>query len=151
MEHRGPSRREPAVRVLAIDQGTSGTKALDRRRRRRGRGGRVAGPPPLPCRRPGRAGPTSCWPSVLDAGRRAVARAGGSIDAVALANQGETVLAWDPATGAPHGVALVWQDGRAQDVCDGLRDSADEIASLTGRLCSTRTSPRRRWPGSAAT
>jgi glycerol kinase len=134
------------VRVLAIDQGTSGTKALvvdD---------GAVVAAAESPVRphylADGRVeqDPDELLASVLDAGRRAVARAGGSIDAVALANQGETVLAWDPATGAPHGVALVWQDGRAQDVCDGLRDSADEIGSLTGLVLDPYFSaPKMAW------
>ena len=34
--------------------------------------------------------------SVITAGRRALDAAGGSVEAVALANQGETVLAWTP-------------------------------------------------------
>ena len=38
------------------------------------------------------------------AGEQAIAAAGSpTLDAIGLANQGETVLAWDRATGAPHG------------------------------------------------
>lgn len=39
--------------------------------------------------------------SVLDAGRQAMEDAAEPVAAVGLANQGETVLAWDPATGRP--------------------------------------------------
>ncbi len=134
------------MRVLAIDQGTSGTKALvvdD---------GAVVAAAESPVRphylADGRVeqDPDERLASVLDAGRRAVARAGGRVDAVALANQGETVLAWDPVSGKPHGVALVWQDGRAQDVCDGLREEADEIASLTGLVLDPYFSaPKMAW------
>src|SRR3954471_1349661 len=80
----------------------------DRGRRRRGRAviGRGDPPPPLPRgRRRGAGsggaeqGPEALLDSVLVAGRRALAEAGVPISAVALANQGETVLAWDRATG----------------------------------------------------
>ncbi|HWU89480.1 MAG TPA: FGGY family carbohydrate kinase, partial [Kofleriaceae bacterium] len=37
---------------------------------------------------------------------------------VAIANQGETVLAWDRRTGRPLHHALVWQDTRTQPLID---------------------------------
>jgi glycerol kinase len=134
------------VRVLAIDQGTSGTKALvvdD---------GAVVARAEEPVRpaylADGRVeqDPAELLGSVLDAGRRATEAAGGAIDAVALANQGETVLAWDPATGAPLSTALVWQDGRAQSVCDDLADRADRIAERTGLVLDPYFSaPKMAW------
>jgi len=134
------------VRVLAIDQGTSATKALvldD--------GVVVASaevsvrPDYLPDGRV-EQDPAALLQSVLDAGRAAVERSGGGVDAVALANQGETVLAWDPATGQPLTVALVWQDGRAQDVCDGLNERADEMAARTGLVLDPYFSaPKMAW------
>src|SRR4051794_23465276 len=97
--------------VLAIDQGTSGTKAVvvddD---------GRVTSAAEVdlrPAYLPGggvEQDPEALWHSVLDAGRRAVEQAGVPIAAVALANQGETVLAWDRDTGGPLTPAIVWQD-----------------------------------------
>ncbi len=68
---------------------------------------------------------------MLGAGARAVAEAG-PVDAVALANQGETVLAWDPDTGQPLTPAMVWQDSRSQVICDELAEHAAEIAERTG-------------------
>lgn len=119
------------VRILAIDQGTSSTKAVvvepD---------GSVA----ALCERPvsvvARDGgvevdPAELLASVIGAGTDAVAR-GGPVDAVALANQGETVLAWDPDTGRPLTPAMVWQDSRPQVICDELADQAPEIARRTG-------------------
>ena len=51
--------------------------------------------------------------------------------AVALANQGETVLAWDRGTGRPLSPAIVWQDCRSGDVCARLADRAAELAAIT--------------------
>ncbi len=134
------------VRVLAIDQGTSGTKALvvdD--------GVVVASADEVV--RPDYLGdgrveqdPRSLLDSVLSAGRRAAEQAGGRLDAVALANQGETVLAWDRATGAPLTAALVWQDSRAQQLCDELADQRDRVAELTGLVLDPYFSaPKMAW------
>ncbi|MER5884990.1 FGGY family carbohydrate kinase [Streptomyces sp. NPDC001941] len=119
--------------VLAVDQGTSGTKALvvcpERGvigtgaapvRPRYGSGGRVE------------ADPAELLDSVLEAGRAALADAGEPAVAVGLANQGETVLAWDPESGAPLTDAIVWQDRRAAPLCDELAPHAEELRSLTG-------------------
>jgi len=42
------------------------------------------------------------------------------IEAIALANQGETVVAWDRRTKKPLHRALVWQDQRTQPILDAL-------------------------------
>ncbi|MGD9955240.1 MAG: FGGY family carbohydrate kinase [Candidatus Nanopelagicales bacterium] len=134
------------MRVLALDQGTSGTKALVVDDGVVIASAEVAVRPTyLPDGRV-EQDPVALLASVLDAGRRAADEAGGSLDAVALANQGETVLAWDPVTGEPLTVALVWQDNRAQDVCDRLRDHADEIAARTGLVLDPYFSaPKMAW------
>ena len=119
--------------VLAVDQGTSGTKALVICPERG-----VIGSGSAPVRpRHGAGGvvetdPAELLGSVLDAGRRALHAAGEPVSAVGLANQGETVLAWDPATGRPLTDAIVWQDRRAQDLCDGLASHGPELLHLTG-------------------
>ena len=46
-----------------------------------------------------------------------------SIAAIGIANQRETVVAWDRRTGKPHGTAIVWQDRRTADRCEELRES----------------------------
>ena len=52
---------------------------------------------------------------------------------MALANQGETVLAWDPATGKPLSRAIVWQDSRSASVCARLGAAvAEELRAITG-------------------
>ena len=91
------------MNVLAIDQGTSATKALlvgpGRRgpRPRRSPGARCA----APATAAPRPDPAELLASVLAAGAQALAAAGAPAHAVALANQGETVLAWDRPTGRP--------------------------------------------------
>ena len=119
--------------VLAIDQGTSGTKAIvvDEQ----GAVLALANEKVHPVYLVGggvEQDPRELLASVVTAGRRAVAEAGVRVDAVALANQGETVLAWDPTTGEPLSVAIVWQDRRAESVCAELAQDAALIASRTG-------------------
>jgi glycerol kinase len=126
------------LNVLAIDQGTSATKAL-----LTGPGGEVLGRGEVPVRTRSvgasgvEADPEELFGSVVTAGRRALAAAGGPAGgavahAVALANQGETVLAWDRRTGRPLTPAIVWQDRRSAGVCARLADRAAELAAITG-------------------
>lgn len=119
--------------VLAVDQGTSGTKALVVCPERGVLGSGFAEVRPRYL--PGglvEADPADLYGSVVEAGRRALAEAGEDVVALGLANQGETVLAWDPATGRPLTDALVWQDRRAESVCAGLGEHAEELRQLTG-------------------
>jgi glycerol kinase len=123
------------VIVLAIDQGTSATKALVV-----GPGNDVLGSAEVPVAthvvgRDGvEADPEELWRSVRAAGKQALASARATPDAVALANQGETVLAWDQATGKPLSRAIVWQDNRSAAVCArlGAAGAAEELRALTG-------------------
>ncbi|MFF7404022.1 FGGY family carbohydrate kinase [Streptomyces murinus] len=119
--------------VLAVDQGTSGTKALVVCPER---GVLGTGYAEVRTRhRPGglvEVDPNTLYDSVLRAGRSALAEAGEPVVALGLANQGETVLAWDPATGRPLTDALVWQDRRAEAVCTELDGHSEELRHLTG-------------------
>lgn len=123
-----------AVPVLAVDQGTSATKALviDADGGVLGRAEIAVHP-----RAVGDGGveqnPEELWRSVVEAGRAALAAARmTTVDAVGLANQGETVLAWERETGRPLSAAISWQDRRAVGVCDRLAAHADELAAITG-------------------
>jgi glycerol kinase len=133
--------------VLAIDQGTSGTKAIvvDPEHGVCG----VAEVPVHPRYLDGggvEQDPTELLDSVLTAGRDAVARAGRRIDAVSLANQGETVLAWDRATGQPLTQAIVWQDRRAEALCTEMAEHAEEFAARTGLVLDPYFSaPKMAW------
>ncbi|WP_217166999.1 FGGY family carbohydrate kinase [Streptomyces sp. AC512_CC834] len=119
--------------VLAVDQGTSGTKALVICPERGvvGTGFAEVRPRFLPGGLV-EVDPRELYASVVDAGRRALADADEPVAALGLANQGETVLAWDPDTGRPLTDALVWQDRRAEPLCRELDGQADELRHLTG-------------------
>lgn len=134
--------------TLAIDQGTSATKALvvadD---------GQVLGSGSAALTVVAGADgsvevdPIELWDSVIAAGRTALAAAGSPrLDAVGLANQGETVLAWDRATGAPRSRAVVWQDGRSVTECDARRDHAERLHAITGlQLDPYFVAPKLAW------
>ena len=116
--------------ILAIDQGTTGTTCLvfDGE-------GRVAGraysefEQHFP--RPGwvEHDANEVWEVTRRVGVEAIANAGiaaTELDAIGIANQRETVVAWDPASGEPLHRALVWQDRRTAQRCDELRAEGHE-------------------------
>ncbi len=76
--------------------------------------------------------PTELYDSVVQAGRRALAESGAQVLAIGLANQGETVLAWDRHNGDPLSTALSWQDRRSAGICDRLAPYAERLQLLTG-------------------
>jgi glycerol kinase len=58
----------------------------------------------------------------------------GRLSAIGIANQRETVVAWDRRSGKPVHRAIVWQDRRTAERCDALRRGglARMIAAKTG-------------------
>jgi glycerol kinase len=46
----------------------------------------------------------------------------GSVAAIGIANQRETVVAWNRTSGKPYGTAIVWQDRRTAERCEALRE-----------------------------
>ena len=68
------------------------------------------------------------WDKVLATCRAAIAKAGGtgSIAAIGITNQRETIVFWDRRTGEPLAPAIVWQDRRTADICRTLRDAGEE-------------------------
>jgi len=121
------------MNVLAIDQGTSSTKALVA-----SDGGQVVAESSVPVHPQAGGGgaveqdPEELLQSIIEAGRTALRAAGSPVEAVGIANQGETVLRWDRKTGQPFGPALSWQDRRAVTVTRELADGADRLTELTG-------------------
>lgn len=123
------------MRVAAVDQGTTGTKsyALDG-------DGRFAAVSAFEHRqiypRPG-------WvehdPEELVRHVTEAIAAAGEVDAIGLDNQGETVIAWDAATGRPIHNAIVWQDDRTRDMTERLK--AEGAEDLTQRIAGLPLDP----------
>ncbi len=81
--------------------------------------------------------PEAIWDSVLAVTRKAIANAGVSareIAAIGITNQRETTLIWDRRSGKCIHHAIVWQDRRTADYCEGLRARGVEtdVSSKTG-------------------
>jgi glycerol kinase len=116
--------------ILAIDQGTTGTTCIvfDGE-------GRVAGRAYSEFEQhfpqPGwvEHDASEIWEVTRRVAREAIAAAGiegAELDSIGIANQRETVVAWDPATGEPVHRALVWQDRRTAERCEELRAAGHE-------------------------
>jgi glycerol kinase len=108
--------------VLAIDQGTTSTRAIlfDAEGK-----ARVAAQVPLPqiYPEPGQVehDPEEIWRSVLDVGREVLSRVGADqVTAIGITNQRETTVVWERATGKPLANAIVWQDRRTAGLCAEL-------------------------------
>ncbi len=116
--------------ILAIDQGTTGSTCLvfDRE-------GAIAGRAYSEFEqffpRPGwvEHDANEIWEVTRRVAAAALAEAeveGAELDAIGIANQRETVVAWDPQTGEPVHRALVWQDRRTAERCDELKAAGHE-------------------------
>jgi len=75
------------------------------------------------------------WRDALATARQTV-DAAGPVQAIGIANQRETVVLWDRATGAPVHRAIVWQDRRTAAACARLRADGMEpmVRARTGLL-----------------
>jgi glycerol kinase len=116
--------------ILAIDQGTTGTTCLvfDAEARVAGRAySEFEQHFPRPGWVEHDAG--EIWEVTRRVAAAAIADAGiegAELDGIGIANQRETVVAWDPASGEPVHRALVWQDRRTAGRCDELRAAGQE-------------------------
>ena len=124
--------------ILALDQGTTSSRAIvfDRE-------SRIVAvaqqefPQHFP--RPGwvEHDAEDIWRSQVAVAEEALARAGlgpADVAAVGIANQRETTVLWERASGKPLAPAIVWQDRRTAEACRRLRDDglAEFIAERTG-------------------
>ena len=83
--------------------------------------------------------PEEIWSSVVATCREAMARAridASQVAAIGIANQRETAIVWDRATGRAIHNAIVWQDRRTADACAALQAAGHErqISARTGLL-----------------
>lgn len=118
--------------VLAIDQGTTSTRAMlfDAAGRPRGiaqKEFRQFYPAPGWVEHD----PEEIWASTVEMGRRALAEgkvAAREVAAIGITNQRETTVIWERKTGRPIHNAIVWQDRRTADACRRL--AADGLGEL---------------------
>ncbi len=80
--------------------------------------------------------PEDIWRDTLATARRAIAEAAVPITAIGITNQRETVVVWDRSDGTPIHRAIVWQDRRTAELCRDLKaDGAEpEVRARTGLL-----------------
>jgi glycerol kinase len=126
--------------VLALDQGTTSSRAIlfDRN-----------GRPVSVAQRelsqhypqPGwvEHDPDEIWSSQLHCARQALSTAGAGpheVAAIGIANQRETTVIWDRASGRPIARAVVWQDRRTSEACARLREAGHEpdVTASTGLM-----------------
>ncbi|MFZ4408115.1 MAG: glycerol kinase GlpK [Paracraurococcus sp.] len=79
------------------------------------------------------------WDTSLAVMREVMAKAGfgpADIAGIGIANQRETTLVWDRRSGRPIHRAIVWQDRRTAAACAALREAghAEAVAATTGLL-----------------
>jgi glycerol kinase len=126
--------------ILAIDQGTTSTRAIvfD------GSGRPVASaqkelPQVFP--KPGwvEHDPEEIWTATVEVCRAALAKAkleAKALVGIGITNQRETTVVWDRATGKPVYNAIVWQDRRTSEMCAELKKAGHEkmVSEKTGLL-----------------
>ncbi|MBD3786680.1 MAG: glycerol kinase GlpK [Sphingomonadales bacterium] len=83
--------------------------------------------------------PSDLWSTTAATCRAVIEKAGGEagqIAAIGITNQRETTLVWDRTTGQPVHNAIVWQDRRTSDLCRALRAEGFEevVTEKTGLL-----------------
>ena len=83
--------------------------------------------------------PGEIWASQIGVAVEALGRAQvrlRDIAAIGITNQRETTIVWDRETGEPIHNAIVWQDRRTADFCEGLKaaGAAEVIQEKTGLL-----------------
>jgi len=119
--------------VVAIDQGTSATKAIAV-----DGGGHLLGSVTVPV---GQAHPRPGWveqdaAEILASARQAVQELVAQVQApvlgVGISSQRESALLWDAATGQPLGPMLGWQDRRTSAAAAQLAEAADLVRQRSG-------------------
>jgi glycerol kinase len=83
--------------------------------------------------------PEDLWETTLSTCRKVLSESGigaENVAAIGITNQRETTIVWDRATGKPIHRAIVWQDRRTADICQGLKSAGleDTVSKRTGLL-----------------
>lgn len=115
--------------VLAIDQGTTSTRAMifDSSGEVRA-GSQKEHEQIFPHSGWVEHDPKEIWLNVVEVSREALTTSGlaaADLVTVGVTNQRETAIVWEKETGEPVHNAIVWQDTRSQDIVDGWSARAD--------------------------
>jgi glycerol kinase len=120
--------------VLALDQGTTSSRAI-----LFGERANVLAVAQREYRqiypRPGwvEHDPEEIWSTQIAVAAEAMAQVPGvEVVAIGITNQRETTLLWDRTSGRPLHNAIVWQDRRTAEMCDGLREHEPRFRAKTG-------------------
>lgn len=120
--------------LLAVDQGTSSTRAMVY-----GLDGKLVASSQMALTQsypqPGwvEQDPEEIWQATLTVLRDVLAQSSGNqIIACGITNQRETTVIWDKRTGECIAPAIVWQDRRTQDFCQSLSTHTPMIQQKTG-------------------
>jgi glycerol kinase len=126
--------------VLAIDQGTTSTRAIlfDERGAARAVARREVAQH-YPAGGWVEHDPEDIWRGVCESVREVLARAAAphtDVSALGITNQRETTVIWERATGKPVHRAIVWQDRRTAEACARLKAAGIEplVRARTGLL-----------------
>ncbi len=126
--------------ILAIDQGTTSTRAiLFDEKMQITHTAQQEFPQHFPQSGWVEHDPVDLWTTTLATCRDVIAKAGISatdIAGIGITNQRETTIVWDKSTGEPVTNAIVWQDRRTAAFCDTLKSEGfeAEITARTGLL-----------------
>ncbi len=129
-----------STHLLAIDQGTTSSRAIvfDRKLKPRGTGQQEF-KQYFPASGWVEHDPEEIWSSVVATTKAALRKARvkpSAIAAIGITNQRETVIVWDRKTGKPIHKAIVWQDRRTAGMCKDLKEAGREavFTQKTGLL-----------------
>ncbi len=123
--------------ILAIDQGTTSTRAIVFDRNMRVvRTAQREFPQIFPNSGWVEHDPEEIWQSVVDTCRDVLDAMDSPPAAIGITNQRETSIIWDPRTGQAIHNAIVWQDRRTAARCEELRAAGHEaiVTDRTGLL-----------------
>ncbi|MEE4120231.1 MAG: glycerol kinase GlpK [Paracoccaceae bacterium] len=126
--------------VLAIDQGTTSTRAiLFDGNMKIAATAQEEFPQHYPASGWVEHDPADLWGTTAGTCREVMERAGirgADIAGIGITNQRETVVVWERETGRPVHNAIVWQDRRTAEICDDLRAAGHEkmVTEVTGLL-----------------
>jgi len=124
-----------STHLLAIDQGTTSSRAIvfDRKLKPKG-SGQQEFKQYFPASGWVEHDPEEIWKSVVATTKAALSKAkvkAAAIAGIGITNQRETVVIWDRKTGKAIHKAIVWQDRRTADMCKALKDAGREAVFTT--------------------